>query len=81
MVVVVVMSLIPPQVRRGPEFVGATKIGEEVMFTIRDGLGRHSVVRSTDAAQFNEAGAKRVVDGRFLDRTNSGPVVVFYRID
>jgi hypothetical protein len=67
--------------RTGAAFVGAEKLDGAVVFTIADGRGPHRVVRSTDAARFNGAASQRVRDGRFLDQANSGPVVVFYRID
>ena len=85
-VLVVVASILPiprdgSSSRPGPAFVGAEKIGGAVVFTIADGRDRHHVVKSTDAARFNRSASQNVTDGRFLDRVNSGPVVVFYRID
>ncbi len=83
-VLAVVLSMIPHGVetaRRGPQFVGVQKVGGEVVFTIGDGSGPHQVLRSTDAASFNRRGGQRIADGRYLDRANSGPVVVFYRVD
>ena len=83
-VLLVVGSMVPREAdlgRRGPAFVGAEKIGGAVVFTIADGRGPHRVVKSTDAARFNQAASQRVTESRFLDRANSGPVVVFYRID
>jgi hypothetical protein len=67
--------------RRGPAFVGAQKVGDDVVFTIVDGRARHSVVKSTDPARFNHGASQSVNKGRYLDRVNSGPVVVYYRID
>jgi len=67
--------------KAAPSFAGAQKVGGAVVFTIADGRDPHRVVRSTDPARFNDAAAQSVTDGRFLDRVNSGPVVVFYRID
>ena len=83
-VLLVVASMLPHESdlgRRGPAFVGAEKIGGAVVFTIADGRDPHRVVKSTDAARFNQAAFQNVTEGRFLDRANSGPVVVFYRID
>jgi len=85
-VLVVVASILPiprdgSASRPGPAFVGAEKVGGTVVFTIADGRDPHHVVKSTDAARFNQAASQGVAHGRFLDRVNSGPVVVFYRID
>ena len=70
--------------RVGPEvaaFVGASRTVESVYFRIQDGPGPHTVTKSTDPARFNPEAATVVADGVFADRAQSGPVIVFYRID
>jgi len=63
------------------EFVGAEKNGDEVVFQIADGRGPHTVVKSTDPALFNPRASATVQDGQYSDRVNSGPVLVFYKLD
>lgn len=58
----------------------AFKDGAEVVFEIRNGDRPHQVRKSTDAERFR-AGAVTVEDGRFRDLAESGPVLVFYRVD
>jgi hypothetical protein len=70
--------------RVGPEmagFVGASRAGEAVFFRIQDGPGPHTVTKSTDPSRFNPAASTVVADGLYADRAQSGPVIVFYRID
>lgn len=62
-------------------FTGAEKNGDEVVFTIADGRGPHTVVKSTDPTRFNPAAAASTDGGRYTDQANNGPVLVFYRID
>lgn len=75
------LQRVPEVVQAGPTFSDAQKVGGAVIFTIADGREPHRVVRSTDPSMFNESASQNVTDGRFLDRVNNGPVVVFYRID
>ena len=58
----------------------ASKQGDQIVFEIRDGRGPHQVRKSTDAANFR-ARPVTVEDGRFHDRAESGPVLVFYKVD
>jgi predicted class III extradiol MEMO1 family dioxygenase len=62
-------------------FVAASKTGSEIVFEVADGKGPHTVIKSTDPSHFNPAAATLVEDGRYADRTNSGPVIVYYRVD
>jgi hypothetical protein len=39
------------------------------------------VTKSTDPSRFNPAASTVVADGLYADRAQSGPVIVFYRID
>jgi hypothetical protein len=63
------------------QFVGAEKNGDEVVFEIADGRGPHTVVKSTDPARFNPAASATTQDGQYSDRVNTGPVLVFYKLD
>ena len=65
----------------GAEFVSATKSGSEVVFEVADGSGPHTVIKSTSPVRFNPAAATVVEDGRYADLAQSGPVIVYYRID
>lgn len=64
-----------------PMFVAAMKYGSEVVFEVADGKGPHTVVKSTNPASFNPAAGTVTEDGRYADLAESGPVIVFYRID
>jgi len=63
-----------------PLKIQAAKAGSEVVFTISNGKRVHRVIKSTDVERFSAA-AMTVEDGRFVDRAESGPVLVFYKID
>jgi hypothetical protein len=63
-----------------PLTIQAEKAGSEVVFTISNGHRAHRVIKSTDAERIS-AGMATVEDGRFRDLSESGPVLVFYRVD
>jgi hypothetical protein len=63
-----------------PLNIQAAKAGHEVVFTISNGQRAHRVIKSTDVERFG-AGQVAVEGGRFRDLTESGPVLVFYRVD
>ena len=63
-----------------PLKIQAVKAGTEVVFTISNGHRAHRVIKSTDAERLSAA-AMTVEDGRFVDLAESGPVLVFYKID
>lgn len=85
MIVLGTAGLVVPFVSPGND-LGATprliayKDGPEVVFEIRNGDRPHEVRKSTDAERFR-AGAVTVENGRFRDLAESGPVLVFYRVD
>ena len=59
----------------------ATKQAGEVVFIIANGGRPHRVYRSTDPARLGTEAAFTATDGSFRDRLDSGPDLVFYRID
>ena len=63
-----------------PLTIQAAKAGSEVVFTISNGHRAHRIIKSTDVERLN-AVAVTVEDGRFRDLAESGPVLVFYKID
>jgi hypothetical protein len=62
-------------------FARVDKVGDEVVFHVANGNADHKVTRSTDPSSFNPKAEQDVSDGRYSDRANSGPVVVFYKLD
>ena len=67
--------------RHDPASVQVAKVGDRVVFTIANGGRDHVIVRSQRADRFDPSGAASVTTGSFVDRLDSGPDVVFYRID
>jgi hypothetical protein len=62
--------------------IQASKQGEEVVFTIADGRRQHQVLRSDSPKQFDRTSAIQVRNGgSFRQDADSGPDLVFYRID
>ncbi len=59
----------------------AAKQGGEIVFTIANGKAVHTVVRSDVPYRFDESRAERVRDRTFRDSAESGPALVFYKID
>lgn len=78
----VLVALAPEQDKTsGPRFAQVEKVGDEVVFHVVNGNTEHTVTRSTDPSSFNPKAEQQVADGRYSDRANSGPVVVFYKLD
>ena len=78
----VLVALAPEQEKSaGPRFAQVEKVGDEVVFHIANGGTEHTVTRSTDPSSFNPKAEREVANGRYSDRANSGPVVVFYKLD
>lgn len=78
----VLVALAPEQdATHGPRFSGVEKVGDQVVFHIANGGTEHTVTRSTDPTRFNPRAEQTVAEGRYSDRVNSGPVVVFYKLD
>lgn len=66
--------------RGRPVNIQAAKAGHEVVFTISNGHRAHRVIKSTDVERFG-AGRVAVEGGRFRDLAESGPVLVYYKVD
>jgi hypothetical protein len=81
LVAVVVAVGVPTADRQDAMFVGASKTGDLVVFDVADGPGPHVVLKSTDPRRFNPAAATVVEDKHYADLAQSGPVIVYYRID
>ena len=78
----VLVALAPEQEQSsGARFAGVEKVGDRVVFHIADGDANPTVTRSTDPSRFNPKAEQQVADGRYSDRADSGPVVVFYKLD
>ena len=58
----------------------AQKQGNKVIFNIANGHRSHRVLRSEEP-DFKGATTFTTEDGRFVDRLQGGPDLVFYRID
>jgi hypothetical protein len=61
--------------------IRVAKQGQEIVFTIADGIGPHRVYKSTDPDRFDRSGAIPVRNNRFVDSAAAGPDLIFYRID
>jgi hypothetical protein len=59
----------------------AVRQGDEVVFTIANGGGKHLVRKSNSAKELSDGEAFVVSDGAFRERLDSGDDLVFYRID
>ena len=58
----------------------ASKVGDRVVFDVLDGNGTHQVTKSMDVTDF-QARPVTIEGGRFQDLIQSGPVLVFYKVD
>lgn len=63
-----------------PGTLTAQKQGNQVIFVIANGDRSHQVLRSEEP-DFKGATAFTTSNGRFVDRLEGGPDLVFYRID
>lgn len=71
----------PGTVRReAPVNLRATKIGDQVVFTIANGGGTHVVRKSDSPDRFDRASGTKV-RGEFSDTIDGSSPVVYYRID
>jgi len=64
-----------------PVRLEVAKIGDRVVFSVRNGGRDHLVIRGESAEELAAAPASPIERGTFEDRLDAGPGLVFYRIE
>jgi len=72
---------VPVESRPATTRIEATKVGSDVVFVISNGGRTHSLRESSDPLSFAQDLPARKVEGRFRDRLDESPGIVYYRID
>ena len=75
------VNRLPVETRSTATQIEATKLGTEVVFVIRNGGTAHSLREASDPLRFGQDLPVRQVEGRFRDRLDQDPGIVYYRID